>query len=333
LHLNQTATEYAYYLVQNQPAEDVAQRMSRRYHVSESQAHHDYVDLTERLQVLINTPDLDPVTFLDFDRQDPHVKRISAPYRLDCAITYNLPGMTSPPDTGASELAPTERVKRELTTEEWRTVLDKAWAAGIPQVVFTGGEPTLRDDLCDLIARAEENGQISGLITDGLRFSDDAYREELLQTGLDHVMIVLQPDHPKTWEAVQESLVEDLFVAVHVTMTPDNQAEFNDLLKRLVDLGVHHVSLSANDPSLGEALAQARHQAAFMGLELVWDLPVPYSALNPVSLETAGDQVPETAGRASLYVEPDGDVLPAQGINRVLGNLLTDPWEKIWKPS
>jgi MoaA/NifB/PqqE/SkfB family radical SAM enzyme len=34
-----------------------------------------------------------------------------------------------------------------------------------------------------------------------------------------------------------------------------------------------------------------------------------------------------------LYVEPDGDVLPAQGINQVLGNFLNDAWEKIWKPS
>jgi MoaA/NifB/PqqE/SkfB family radical SAM enzyme len=30
-------------------------------------------------------------------------------------------------------------------------------------------------------------------------------------------------------------------------------------------------------------------------------------------------------------VEPDGDVLPAQGINKVLGNLLTDDWNTIWK--
>jgi MoaA/NifB/PqqE/SkfB family radical SAM enzyme len=36
------------------------------------------------------------------------------------------------------------------------------------------------------------------------------------------------------------------------------------------------------------------------------------------------------AGRAWLYVEPDGDVLPAQGINKILGNLVSDSWEKIW---
>ncbi len=51
-------------------------------------------------------------------------------------------------------------------------------------------------------------------------------------------------------------------------------------------------------------------------LELVWDLPVPYSSNNPVSLELEkeGNQAfVEGAGKAWLYVEPDGDVLPAQG--------------------
>jgi MoaA/NifB/PqqE/SkfB family radical SAM enzyme len=60
---------------------------------------------------------------------------------------------------------------------------------------------------------------------------------------------------------------------------------------------------------------------------------VPYSAFNPVAAELrdANKKIPEGAGKAWLYVEPDGDVLPAQGVNKVLGNLLTDPWEKIWK--
>ena len=37
------------------------------------------------------------------------------------------------------------------------------------------------------------------------------------------------------------------------------------------------------------------------------------------------------AGKAWLYVEPDGDVLRGQGYyQEVLGNMLTDSWEKIW---
>jgi MoaA/NifB/PqqE/SkfB family radical SAM enzyme len=48
--------------------------------------------------------------------------------------------------------------------------------------------------------------------------------------------------------------------------------------------------------------------------------------------EQAEEPAPQGAGKAWMYVEPDGDVLPSQGINQVLGNFLIDPWEKIWKP-
>jgi MoaA/NifB/PqqE/SkfB family radical SAM enzyme len=74
-----------------------------------------------------------------------------------------------------------------------------------------------------------------------------------------------------------------------------------------------------------------RNRAASLGLALRWDLPVPYSADNPVAGEVVDDAVPDGAGRVWLYVEPDGDVLPAQGeADKLLGNLLRDPWEKIY---
>jgi len=60
-------------------------------------------------------------------------------------------------------------VDRELNTSEWITILDKSWNAGIPHIIFTGGEPTLREDLPELIMHAEALGQVSGLLTDGLR--------------------------------------------------------------------------------------------------------------------------------------------------------------------
>ena len=67
----------------------------------------------------------------------------------------NPVGVSKPAGTQA-EYAPTKRVDRELTTNEWQTIMDKAWAVGIPHLTFTGGEPTLRDDLPALIAHAEK---------------------------------------------------------------------------------------------------------------------------------------------------------------------------------
>ncbi len=325
LHLNRTAAEYAYYLVQNKPADYAAGQMAARYHVSEAQAKQDYLELSERLQTLINRPDLDPVTYLDFDRRSPFSGQISAPYRLDCALTYRMRA-GSP-----AEAAPTERVERELTTEEWKTVLSKAWEAGIPHAVFTGGEPTLRDDLPELIAHTQAIGQVSGLITDGHRLEEEAYLHQLLQTGLDHVMLVLHPEDEGFWQMLTHAMVEDLFVAVHLTLTPADAGEAIPRLERLKEMGVKQVSLSASDASLAAALAAARDRAAILDLDLIWNLPVPYSSQHPVALETESVAQEEGAGRAWLYVEPDGDVLRTQGDPRVIGNFLTDPWEKIWK--
>ncbi|MBN2548127.1 MAG: radical SAM protein [Anaerolineales bacterium] len=325
LHLNQTAAEYAYHLVHNRAADEVGHRITARYQVSAEQAMNDYRDLADRIQTLINTPDLDPVTFLDFDRQPPNSGHITAPYRLDCAITYRLHPQAQP------DAAPTERVKVELSTVDWKKALDRAVQAGIPHIVFTGGEPTLREDLPELIAHAEANNQVSGLLTDGLRLVDKDYLDILLKTGLDHLMIILQEENQASWDAVQNCMVEDLFVAVHVTLTPENISQIPGILERLAQMGVPAISLSATDLSLQESLQAARNKAATLGLELVWNLPVPYSALHPVALETSAAAQAEGAGRAWMYVEPDGDVLPSQEINRVLGNILNDPWEKIWK--
>jgi hypothetical protein len=325
LHLNQTAAEYAYHLVQRTPEQQVARLVAARYHVHSEQALADYRDLVERIDSMVTTVDLDPVEYLGFDRHVPYSGAISAPYRLDCAITYRLPAEADP------SAAPTKRVDRELTTSEWELIMDKAWQAGIPHIIFTGGEPTLRDDLAQLIAHTEHTGQVSGLLTDGLRLADSAYLTSLLQTGLDHAMIVLQPDNPQAWVALENTLVDDLFVAVHLTLTPNNADSIPDLLARLKQMGVKAISLSSMDPALHDRLQAARDLVANLQLSLVWDLPVPYSASHPVALEIEDNERIDGAGRAWMYVEPDGDVLPTQGVNQVLGNMLKDPWEIIWQ--
>lgn len=334
LHLNSTAAEYAYHLVNETPENQIPDEVAKRYRVDSDTASQDFTELKEQIEILITTPDLDPISFLHFDRHTPYTDEISAPYRLDCALTYQLPNESD------SQAAPTKRVERELTTAEWKTIIDKAWSAGIPHITFTGGEPTLREDLAELIAYAEANGQVTGLLTDGLKLSDSAYLNSLLLAGLDHAMIILHPDDDQTWESLAsfaywaEALDEDIFVAAHLTLTPESSAQAMQLLDKLAVASVSGVSLSANHKSLVNELQEARSYADDLDLALVWDLPVPYSNINPVSLELADEENeahPDGAGRGWLYVEPDGDVLPAQGINKILGNLLTDSWEKIWK--
>ena len=325
LHLNQTASEYAYHMVMQTPEDKIAREISGRYRINRQHALQDYQLQRDHIQSLVNTPDLDPETFLDFERSTPYSQKISAPYRLDCALTYRLS------DTFDDSMAPNKRVDRELSTEEWYGVFDKAWGFGIPHIILTGGEPTLRNDLPDLIAHTESNGQVVGLLTDGLKLLDNTYLQSLLQTGLDHIMISLKPDKENYWKALENVLAADIYVTVHLTLTQQNVMDPPEILERLVNLGVKTISLTASNPELHNSLIELRNQAASIGLTLIWDLPVPYSEFNPVSLETQLDNPPTGAGHAWLYIEPDGDVLPAQGVNQILGNILKDPWEKLWR--
>ena len=96
LHLNPTATEYAHHFIKGTGEEEAATAISKRYRVSKKQALADYRDFTDRIQSLISTPDLDPVTVLDFDRVRPYETSLTAPLRLDCALTYRLPPGENP---------------------------------------------------------------------------------------------------------------------------------------------------------------------------------------------------------------------------------------------
>lgn len=326
LHLNQTAVEFAFHLIKQTEREEAIQQIARRYRVDQDQIRRDFEEFMEKVQTLIHTPDLDPVTYLDLERQEPYSGKLAAPYRLDCALTYRVGAESH------REHAPLDRVDRELTKEEWVSIIHKAYNNGIPHLLFTGGEPTLRDDLPDLLLQAEELGLVTGLLTDGLKMGDDEYRKTLLNNGLDHIMIVFDPEKPELWGILEKILAEDLFTTVHLTLEP-NEA-LTPHIKRLAEMGTNALSLSTAEKDLMDDLQELRDFAAMQQLELVWDMPVPYSSNNPVSLELESaeeQEPPEGAGKAWLYVEPDGDVLPAQGMyDQILGNMLSDEWEEIW---
>jgi hypothetical protein len=90
LHLNQTAVEYAYYSIEGRNEEDIPPLIAARYDVSVGQAKRDMEEFLSKVDTLIHTEDLDPVTYLEMDRVAPYSQKISAPYRLDCALTYQV---------------------------------------------------------------------------------------------------------------------------------------------------------------------------------------------------------------------------------------------------
>lgn len=324
LHLNQTATEIAYYMVNNHQVAEIAAFLVKRYQVNREVAMQDIEDFKTRIETLIKTPDLDPETFLDMERVARHGEDTDIPLRLDCALTYQIPS------GGADLYTPIKRVDRALNTEEWKEILKQAWEWGVPHAVFTGGEPTLRPDLQELIRYAEELGMVTGLITDGGHLTDKDYFNDLLISGLDHLMILMDDKEEISWEAIRDAVNEDIHLTVHLTISGQIQSDVDRILDKLVSVGVQNISFSAPSKALESRLSEVSQLAAEKGLTLVYDLPVPYSEFNPVNLELEEDQITRKgAARSWVYVEPDGDVLPGQGYPAKLGNFLIDGWMNV----
>lgn len=321
LHLNQTAAEVAFHLINNHAKDEIATELSKRYQVKREAALHDIEDFEVRIETLVKTPDLDPETFLDMERVARHGEDMEIPLRLDCALTYQIP-------SGEAGLyTPVKRVDRTLDTEEWKAIIKQAWEWGIPHAVFTGGEPTLRPDLKELLQAGEELGMVTGLITDGNRLTDIDYFHGLLDAGLDHLMILLNDKEETSWEAIRDAVNEDIHLTVHVTLTANLIKNMNSTLDRLVIIGVKNLSLSSPSKEFEGQLSEVGQLAIEKGLMLVAELPVPYSESNPVNLDLEEDESNRSgAARTWIYVEPDGDVLPGQGYPANLGNLLTDGW-------
>ncbi len=323
LHLNQTATEFIYSLVLNEDRETTIKALSRRYDIPKDILAKDYDDLLERLTTMMTTPDLDPVSFLDFERQTPYSGELHSPYRLDLALTYRFH------ENDEIKQALRKRVDQELSEAAWLQVIEKSWQIGVPQLIFTGGEPTLQSFLPKLIAAAEKNGQITGLLTNGIKLADAEYMNLLLNQGLDHLMLILDPQVDACWEAIANLMPEDIHVTVHLTIDRTDLGFYTDLLANLKSQDVDTLSLSAAGNEYQELLQEVNEHAIDEGFNIIWDLPVPYSNLNPVEFELNEDEI-RAQGKAWLYVEPDGDVLQAQDQTEVLGNILNDDWQDIW---
>ena len=84
-----------------------------------------------------------------------------------------------------------DRASSELSTDEWKKVLSELAEIGVLQIHFSGGEPTTRKDLVELVQHASDVGLYTNLITSGVAL--DAERlASLIAAGLEHVQLSFQ---------------------------------------------------------------------------------------------------------------------------------------------
>ncbi|MDR4505784.1 MAG: 12,18-didecarboxysiroheme deacetylase [Candidatus Scalindua sp.] len=78
----------------------------------------------------------------------------------------------------------------ELTTKEAKSMIDGLAEYGAPVILFSGGEPLMREDLMELITYARDKGLRAVISTNGTMITEDK-AEELKKFGLSYVGISL----------------------------------------------------------------------------------------------------------------------------------------------
>jgi pyrroloquinoline quinone biosynthesis protein E len=112
---------------------------------------------------------------------------VRAPIGLLAELTHRCP-LQCPYCSNPLDL---EKVNVELTTEQWQSVMRQAADLGILQIHLSGGEPTARRDLEEIIKTAADCGLYTNLITAAVLLKRDRL-EKLKEAGLDHVQISIQ---------------------------------------------------------------------------------------------------------------------------------------------
>jgi len=85
----------------------------------------------------------------------------------------------------------------ELTTSDAFKVIDNMSEAGVVTLTFSGGEPLVRNDLCDLIKRADDSGMLCTIASNGTLMTEQTARR-LKQAGIRRVEIGLDGAKPET---------------------------------------------------------------------------------------------------------------------------------------
>lgn len=171
---------------------------------------------------------------------------------------------------------------RFIPTKKVKEILDDCAALGVGAIEFTGGgEPTVHKDHIEIIGYAQALGLQTGLVTNGVRLTDD-----VVFHNLDWLRISLDAGKPETYQAIRASkawpkVMKNLklagqfqkpYVGAGFVVTRENYLEIEQACRLVKEAGIPYVRISAmfstegSDPYSG--IAQEIHDQRAKAKEL-----------------------------------------------------------------
>jgi Fe-coproporphyrin III synthase len=162
---------------------------------------------------------------------------------LSCAHCYNRSG-------------PGRTTEGELTTAEALGLIDDFAKIGIPLILFTGGEPLIREDIWELAQHAEKKGIKMALSTNGTLITTEIARR-IKKSGIEYAGISLDGAKAETHDRFRNSpgafertmaafascRKAGLRCGVRVTLTKENCGELEALIDLAITIGASRFCL------------------------------------------------------------------------------------------
>ncbi len=355
-HLNKTATEMmaALYNDPEGPNVDrVVAEVAERYGARPERVREDLRQLLVSVSALLNgdvcaAPAARITRFGSHRRELPVLSEIALTYRCQHRCTFCY---ADAPRRGSQV--------PEMSTAEVKVIIDRIYdEAHCPTLSFTGGEPTLREDLPELVAYAQGKGLRVNLITNGFRCADPDYVQSLADAGLDSAQLSLEGGsaavhdaitrHPGSWERAVQGVHNLRAAKVHThtntTVCGGNRAHLLELVDFIAEelrseyfsmnmvirtgTALEHAEDDVRYSDIGDVIRAVQQRANERGVQFVWYSPVPYCLFNPVQAGLGSKSCACVDGLIS--VNPAGQLIPCSSFDAGIGDLLRQPFEKVW---
>ncbi|MBN1609778.1 MAG: radical SAM protein [Polyangiaceae bacterium] len=353
LGVNETATAIltALYDRGSRGSESALAAVARRYRIAVERVRADASELLGTIRAMMRDDFADHphVRRVGFDR-----KRIRFPVMAEIALTYRCQNRCA----FCYAASPTRTDEaRPMSTRQVRRIMDRIFhEAHVPSLSFTGGESTLRTDLCELVAYGATLGFRMNLITNGVRLADADYLGRLVGAGLASAQVSLEADHAALHDAivgrpgafaatvrgVENLHAAGLHVHTNTTLCRSNLDRAPDVIRFVArSLGLRTLSMNflirTGSGLTDEAPVTYAEVAALLPglvetardehIKYVWYSPLPYCLLNPVLIGQGAKSCACVSG--ILSVSPTGQLLPCSSFQQGLGSLLERSYEEL----
>ena len=277
-------------------------------------------------------------------------KFTKAPYPSTCTLqTTNRCQASCIHCSAAFNMA--QKNRRELTTEEFKDLIDQALALGVVNVTLSGGEPLLREDILELVAHVDPDRANCMMFTNGLLL-DRAMSRDLKKAGIFSVMVSLdsplEEEHDrmrrcpglfrKAVEGIKNLLEEDVLVGISTYASHENMknGRLIETMELGRELGIHELTVFDSVPT-GEYLRHCgciltpEEKDELRKLTEQWREDPDY----PLCTTQAWINSPQGSGcfaaNEQFYMTAWGDIGPCDFTPLSFGNVREDSLSAIWQ--